>query len=247
MSTSKNPMIDEDGEVRELKGSDFKHARKASDAFPGSLQAKLGMLKAKSTSARRAHDDGVSTRGSIGLDQIVDVSVLEDNFDKLSSKYNQRYADAVKIASSKLALHASVVLEGKRDAYQLAHTYLNTLNMDLYKTIALHAVESATTVSASEHDTVLDLLGGSGLLVRPSHSKLERMRKSTLTEVVKIQSEMLENFKVLFTVASSGTLEGVDLGRTVLKDEMEKAGLARRLREIAEDIEMTAIPHESRI
>lgn len=237
MSTSKISMIDEDGEVRELKGSDFKRARKASDAFPGSLQAKLGMLKVKGSHAKA---DPVS--GSKGLDQIVDVSVLEGTFDKVGSKFNDSYLDAV----NKLTLNAGVVFQAKIDSLHQTRAYFSSLNMDVYKSIALHAVETSSAVSASDHDVVLELLAGKGLSVRPSHSKLERMRKSTLAEVVKIQSDMLESFKVLFTVASSGTLEDLGMGRVTLKDEVEKAVLVRRLREIAEDVEMAAIPHESR-
>lgn len=43
MPSVKKPMIDQDGEVRELTADDLKHFRPAEQALPTDLQAKLGM------------------------------------------------------------------------------------------------------------------------------------------------------------------------------------------------------------
>lgn len=43
MSITKNPLIDTDGEVREITAEDFKQFRPADEVLPGSLKAKLGV------------------------------------------------------------------------------------------------------------------------------------------------------------------------------------------------------------
>ncbi len=242
MKTSKNPMIDEDGEVRELKGSDFKRARKASDVFSGSLQAKLGMAK-----PTNSHAKVQSPRKHSEHDRFDDVGPLADVWASISSEDKDSSRDRVKVASSKLSLNTSHIMQARLESYQLSQTYLSALNLDVFKVLVHHAVETSSIASASEHDDILANFATVKDSVKPSHRTLDRMRKSTLTEVVKLQSEMLESFKVLFTVASSGTLAGVASGgSTLLTHEMEKAGLAKRLREIAEEVEMTTVLHESR-
>ena len=43
MNSVKKPMIDKDGEVRELTAADLKKFRPASEVLPAELQAKIGM------------------------------------------------------------------------------------------------------------------------------------------------------------------------------------------------------------
>ncbi|MEE1926272.1 hypothetical protein V0R50_20365 [Pseudomonas sp. 148P] len=54
MGTTDQPLVNAEGEVREMTSADFKRARKASETFPPGLQVKLGMRDGGSTRAKRA-------------------------------------------------------------------------------------------------------------------------------------------------------------------------------------------------
>jgi uncharacterized protein (DUF4415 family) len=45
MNHAKKPMIDDDGEVRELTAEDFKQFRPAAEVLPSHIQTKLGMRR----------------------------------------------------------------------------------------------------------------------------------------------------------------------------------------------------------
>lgn len=243
MRTSKNPMIDENGEVRELTNSDFKHARKASDVFPGALQAKLGMLGSKHKEAEKKSPPRVSK----SVDSVADW--YQSSFSKFADVARQKYVDDIKMAMDRLALNIEGVLVGDIEHIYESHAskYLaHHIKLKVYDQLVHLAVEKFSKHSDSDDEAILTWLAAVDAPARPSQGRLERMGKSRLTELVKIQSEMLENFKVLFTLASGGSLEGGDLERSVLSDEIERAGVAKILRKLAEEVEATELHSRSR-
>ena len=68
MNSVKKPLIDKEGEVRELTAADLKKFRPATEALPAELQAKIGMRR------RGPQKDPTKERISIRLSS----SVVED-------------------------------------------------------------------------------------------------------------------------------------------------------------------------
>lgn len=242
MVTSKTPMVDDDGEVRDLAGSDFKRARKASDAFPGTLQAKLGMLKSKAKPARKPP-------------QIVKCYFETDSvegdfaFSKHAVKAAQSYDEVIRLAADDLHFNVEGFFAKEPDVvfkHFVTGHLTHKLQMKIYDRLVHSAVDKFTRHHVSEDDSALTWLVAGDAHVKPSTSKLGRMRKSMLAELVQVQSEMLEEFKILFAVASSAPLDVAELDRSVLSEEMDKAGLAKRLRKIAQEVEMVDVPSRSR-
>lgn len=244
MVTSKTPMIDEDGEVRELTNSDFKHARKASEAFPGTLQAKLGMLKAKPKAGKNTAARLVRHVGD-------EANEREAAFSKFADRAKQKYNDELRVAVGKLSIDIEGIYTGesKTEFYSIDTKYLASSNLKLmvYDQLVHSAVDKFSKSDASEDYAVLTWLAGGVAPSKPSQRKLERMRKSRLAELVQVQSEILENFKILLAVDSRDPFELADLEKSLLSEEIDKAGFVKRLRSIAEEVEMADFPPRSRV
>ncbi len=95
MRTADQPLVDTEGEVREMTSADFKRARKASEAFPLGLQVKLGMRDGGSTPAKETARAKCHALGEAGHD-----------FEKVAIRVTRDFEDDVKTATDALAFRA---------------------------------------------------------------------------------------------------------------------------------------------
>ncbi|EPV8688734.1 TPA: hypothetical protein ACXI2A_001525 [Pseudomonas aeruginosa] len=248
MKVGKDPVIDENGEVRELKGADFKHARKASEALPKSLQAKLGLRAKKvadkedgSSSSPRLKESASPVREARvvrnkgervciynvgGESRRHSLSDLKISFETLFSDYvSHRKAEFPRSER----LQVGLLLTERVAPYHV--------NLDVFEHLA-HNVASRYSV---DNVNIRLLLEENEPLDR-SHKKLEEMSKSEMVMLVQMQSELLERLKVLYAVVTGDDLVTASMPAGILSDDVHRAMLAKRLREIAEDVEMSGSP-----
>lgn len=95
MRTADQPLVDAEGEVRELTSADFKRARKASEALPLGLQVKLGIRDAESNPVKEtAH----AKRRALGESS--------KGFERVAAKVARDFEEEVKNATDALAFSA---------------------------------------------------------------------------------------------------------------------------------------------
>ncbi|HCL3981716.1 hypothetical protein [Pseudomonas aeruginosa] len=248
MKVGKDPVIDEDGEVRELKGADFKHARKASEALPKSLQAKLG-LRAKKVADK---EDGSSSSPRLkeSASPVGEARVLRNKGERvciynvegeswrhspsdLKISFETLFSDYVSLRKAEFPrsehLQVGLLLTERVAPYHV--------NLDVFE----HLVHNVASRYSVDNVNIRLLLEENEPLDR-SHKKLEEMSKSEMVMLVQMQSELLERLKVLYAVVTGDDLVTASTPAGILSDDVHRAMLAKRLREIAEDVEMSGSP-----
>ncbi|HBO2645705.1 TPA: hypothetical protein L4I17_002787 [Pseudomonas aeruginosa] len=241
-------MIDEDGEVRELKGADFKHARKASEALPKSLQAKLG-LRAKKVADK---EDGSSSSPRLkeSASPVGEARALRNKGERvciynvegeswrhspsdLKISFETLFSDYVSLRKAEFPrsehLQVGLLLTERVAPYHV--------NLDVFE----HLVHNVASRYSVDNVNIRLLLEENEPLDR-SHKKLEEMSKSEMVMLVQMQSELLERLKVLYAVVTGDDLVTASTPAGILSDDVHRAMLAKRLREIAEDVEMSGSP-----
>lgn len=205
MNTRNNSMIDDDGEVRELKGADFKGARPASEAFPGSLRAKLGM------------------RGSASLSE-----------DTLAAPAR---APMVVSRADRDTLRVNLGEFYELDHVLLKHT--GSLKVQLFNHMA-RTVATRHSVTIRVGEDVAHPLGldRPGLMVSAPEVSYERFSKIELVNLLTAQTELLERCKTWMTFWDA------EEPSSPLGAEVHAAVIARRLRDIAEDLESFGVEQQ---
>jgi len=233
-------MIDDDGEVRELKGSDFKRARSASEALPSSLQAKLG-LRAKKAEPK---DEGPesSPRLMTATGHPAKKAAVDDEghgFHRVGTESLHRFKQYV--SSMFVHTHVDSDASGSFKDYLSAgqaiaeHSIPYRVDHQVYEHL-VHTVTAKYSMSAVHP---WKALWSEGRAANPE--ALESMSRTEMLVVVQIQSELIERFKVLLDVVSGEDISAILSEPTQLDVDVHKSMLAKRLRDMAEEVEMSGV------
>lgn len=237
MTTGKRPLTDKDGDVRELKDSDLKRARKSAEVFPRSLQSKLGMPLEHQT---EAHAELRAKYEEAHGDMLERMADAEDGFRRIGEKAARKYEAGVKSARD-LFVPAFAVDRGlvKNCArLELASPdYGVKIDAQLYEAMVRDVLGKFPVKSLAKEEDRLVLLAVSKESRRGKSRRLEHMSRSEVEALVHVQSEVLERLKALFIAASVGAFEKGGSKLSCLSRELEKLEFAKRLREIAEEVE----------